>query len=49
MVTGGYTYYHIWQAARAALKAQGLARYETISDAEIAQQKAEAESARIYL
>ena len=33
--------------ARAALKAQGLARYEKISDAEIAAAKAEEESARM--
>lgn len=33
--------------ARSALKAQGLARYEKISDAEIAAKSAEAESARL--
>ena len=33
--------------ARAALKAQGLARYERITDAEVAAKKAEQESQRI--
>ena len=33
--------------ARSALKAQGLARYETISEAEIAQKAAEKEAARM--